>query len=91
MYLFRHQYRNRLLQLEASGKPYENAYRYWPAISVITQIKLFASAKIPLQEKLNVKTLVGVYTVRNCVTGSRAGHLSFLLYCRVSSPIVAFS
>ena len=36
-----------------------------PAISVITEIELFASAKIPLQEKLNLKAFVGICTVYN--------------------------
>jgi len=36
-----------------------------PAISVITQIELFASAKIPLPEKLNLEAFVGICTVYN--------------------------
>jgi predicted nucleic acid-binding protein len=34
-----------------------------PSISVITQIELFAGAKIPQQEKLNLEAFVGICTV----------------------------
>jgi predicted nucleic acid-binding protein len=38
-----------------------------PAISVITQIELFASDKIPLRDKLNLEAFVGICTVYDSI------------------------
>jgi len=41
-----------------------------PAISVITHIELFASAKIPPQEKLNLEAFVGICTVYDSINAN---------------------
>lgn len=41
-----------------------------PSISVITQIELFASSRIPLQEKLNLEAFVGICTVYDSINAN---------------------